>query len=572
MNQKGTMLGSVRSAIEAKVQKKAYPGEAWSWDLNGFAGARGPRFGAKSTCTNQGDPITYPFKSYDGNITFTQPKVGNRAIDFNTEGLAHIGLMPEYIEDLRRDAVSDKDLEPLFRSAEAYLRMWEKAETRGVSIKFFGGDACPFNPNKVEPGQCGCNTADNDTDGDGIADCLDKCLTDPNKTKPGTCGCGRPETDTDLDGAKDCLDRCPSDPNKKWLGICGCGIADVDSDGDTVPDCNDLCPGDPDKLDGGVCGCQASENDSDGDGALDCVDLCPSDPNKAEPGICGCASSDEDSDGDGHADCIDECPTDPSKLESGLCGCETADTDADGDGTADCDDSCRIDANKTEPGFCGCGFPENDLDGNGTPDCRVCGTGGSGFPVSVALRNGEPQWGPWFGGGGGSAFSDRCPAGQAMVGIRGRSGWYVDQTQLVCASVCVQPSSHSPEGRIDSYRMTTGGRTYGPAHGGNGPPSFEATCPTGQVVTGLKVRSGHYVDSLAVLCRSVSFVWSPGTNRYEYRAEGEQQVGPYGGGGGSDYQYRCPEGQVAVGDYGASGYYTDRLGIGCNPLTLEVVP
>jgi len=46
----------------------------------------------------------------------------------------HIGMLPELIEDVRRDGVSDADLEPLFRSAEAYIRMWEKAEARaGVS-------------------------------------------------------------------------------------------------------------------------------------------------------------------------------------------------------------------------------------------------------------------------------------------------------------------------------------------------------------------------------------------------------------------------------------------------------
>ena len=30
--------------------------------------------------------------------------------------------------------VSDAEIEPLFRSAEAYLRMWEKAERRGAEL------------------------------------------------------------------------------------------------------------------------------------------------------------------------------------------------------------------------------------------------------------------------------------------------------------------------------------------------------------------------------------------------------------------------------------------------------
>jgi hypothetical protein len=67
-------------------------------------------------------------------VTFTEPHLGNRVVDFNNEGLAHVGLLPELIEDARRTGASDADLEPLFRSAEGYLRMWELAESRAPSI------------------------------------------------------------------------------------------------------------------------------------------------------------------------------------------------------------------------------------------------------------------------------------------------------------------------------------------------------------------------------------------------------------------------------------------------------
>ena len=68
-------------------------------------------------------------------MTFTEPQVGERSINFNTEGMAHIGLMPELIEDARRDAESDAQLEPLFRSAEAYVRMWERSESRAAALR-----------------------------------------------------------------------------------------------------------------------------------------------------------------------------------------------------------------------------------------------------------------------------------------------------------------------------------------------------------------------------------------------------------------------------------------------------
>ena len=131
----GGRLDGLRNRLSLIEDAGAYPAEGFGFDLNGFAGAPGPRFGEKSSCgDDQDNPITYPFTSYDGQITFTQPFVGEREIDFNTEGMAHLGLVAELIEDVRRDGATDEDLEPLFRSAEGYLRMWEKSIERGAAI------------------------------------------------------------------------------------------------------------------------------------------------------------------------------------------------------------------------------------------------------------------------------------------------------------------------------------------------------------------------------------------------------------------------------------------------------
>lgn len=46
----------------------------------------------------------------------------------------------------------------------------------------------------------------NDNDDDGTFDCVESCPNDPNKTAPGQCGCGVPDTDTDGDGIADCVD------------------------------------------------------------------------------------------------------------------------------------------------------------------------------------------------------------------------------------------------------------------------------------------------------------------------------------------------------------------------------
>ena len=112
-----------------------YPAEGFGFDLNGFAGAPGPRFGDNARCDEpQENPVEYPFSSVAGDAEFTQPKLGERTLDFNTEGFVHIGLLPELIQDARLGGASEADLEPLFRSAEGYIRMWEKAEARGAVI------------------------------------------------------------------------------------------------------------------------------------------------------------------------------------------------------------------------------------------------------------------------------------------------------------------------------------------------------------------------------------------------------------------------------------------------------
>ena len=46
--------------------------------------------------------MKYPFKSYDGKVTFQRPRTGERSLDYTKEGVAHYGLYPEWFEELRR--------------------------------------------------------------------------------------------------------------------------------------------------------------------------------------------------------------------------------------------------------------------------------------------------------------------------------------------------------------------------------------------------------------------------------------------------------------------------------------
>ncbi len=100
--------------------KRFYFGFGWGADLNGFHSSGGPR-GA-----NAANPVTYPFKSWDGKQTISKLTTGKRTWDINADGVAHYGLYPDWVEDVRKLA-GDEIVNDLGRGAEAYLEMWERA-------------------------------------------------------------------------------------------------------------------------------------------------------------------------------------------------------------------------------------------------------------------------------------------------------------------------------------------------------------------------------------------------------------------------------------------------------------
>lgn len=104
---------------------------AFGSDFNGISRHNAPRFGGNA-CDEQiaaaqqdeTTRVTYPF-IMDGFGEFDVQETGGRDFDYNEAGLAHVGLLPDMIQDLKMVGLTDEDLEPLFESAEAYISMWE---------------------------------------------------------------------------------------------------------------------------------------------------------------------------------------------------------------------------------------------------------------------------------------------------------------------------------------------------------------------------------------------------------------------------------------------------------------
>ena len=60
----------------------------------------------------------------------------------------------------------------------------------GCKLQRHYNDACPDDALKIAEGDCGCGQIDEDSDGDGTADCNDECPDDALKIAAGDCGCG----------------------------------------------------------------------------------------------------------------------------------------------------------------------------------------------------------------------------------------------------------------------------------------------------------------------------------------------------------------------------------------------
>jgi len=71
--------------------------------------------------------ISYPFRSYDGKVTFERQKTGDRTFDYNDEGVAHYGLYADWLNDLQSHG-SKQMSRDMWNGSEAYLEMWERAE------------------------------------------------------------------------------------------------------------------------------------------------------------------------------------------------------------------------------------------------------------------------------------------------------------------------------------------------------------------------------------------------------------------------------------------------------------
>jgi hypothetical protein len=96
-------------------------GFGYGSDMNGLA---------EQTAPTAAHPISYPFTSYLGDVTFDRERWGQRVFDLNRDGLANYGMYADWLQELQVLA-GRPIMDDMFRGAEGYLRTWER--TVGVA-------------------------------------------------------------------------------------------------------------------------------------------------------------------------------------------------------------------------------------------------------------------------------------------------------------------------------------------------------------------------------------------------------------------------------------------------------
>jgi microsomal dipeptidase-like Zn-dependent dipeptidase len=105
-----------QAASTAALRQKYDVGLGFGTDFNGVGAHPAPRTG-----------VTYPFRSYPDGPLVDRQRTGQRVWDINTDGGAHVGLVPDWVEQVRQLG-GDQLVQELLGGAESYLRTWSGAQ------------------------------------------------------------------------------------------------------------------------------------------------------------------------------------------------------------------------------------------------------------------------------------------------------------------------------------------------------------------------------------------------------------------------------------------------------------
>ena len=162
---------------------------------------------------------------------------------------------------------------------------------------------------------------------------------------------------------------------------------------------------------------------------------------------------------------------------------------------------------------------------------------------------------PRFGGGGGNrSYNLDCGSGSVMVGGIYKAGSWLDALGIICQQV---NSSTGALGREF---------TRGPV-GGSGGIARIGRCHRGNVVQGVRGRTGQFVNSIGLRCsRWDASKKAPVFSEDAPCREGSDRCTRVGSSSGGDFSdsFYCPPGQVGKAFRGKHGIYIDSTRFVCD--------
>jgi hypothetical protein len=133
MHPNGQGYVAMLNKLKPIAARSPYFAMGYGADTNGMAAQADPRSGNFTH-------VTYPFTLFSGPdwgpefagiapVTFDKQKSGQREYDTDIDGMAHYGMIADWVEEVRLEGHAEA-LHNLYRSAEGYLEMWERTVNR----------------------------------------------------------------------------------------------------------------------------------------------------------------------------------------------------------------------------------------------------------------------------------------------------------------------------------------------------------------------------------------------------------------------------------------------------------
>lgn len=165
--------------------------------------------------------------------------------------------------------------------------------------------------------------------------------------------------------------------------------------------------------------------------------------------------------------------------------------------------------------------------------------------AAATAAEAQTQISTLMGGGGGTQTRVECGEDRVLVGVTGRAGLWLDNLFLRCARV--NGATLSDIVTLDNNSQRIGGL--------GGITRYTVQCPAGNVVKGVMVYQGTFINRIGLYCRGWDGTGWTGSGNL---------VGPAGGTGGSYDRRDCEEPtRPVVALWGREGNYVDALGIVC---------